>query len=80
MLHELFITHCTNGKSTMNPFKFIKVESEQQLTITSARRIAFFQAGLKLVSPVAVVKLSNIDNRCSTFDGSNNLHLGGWCK
>ena len=24
MLHELFITHCTNGTSIMNPFTFIK--------------------------------------------------------
>ena len=24
MLHELFITHCTNGTSIINPFTFIK--------------------------------------------------------
>ena len=24
MLHELFITHCTNGTSVMNPFTLIR--------------------------------------------------------
>ena len=28
MTHELFITHCTKGTSTMNPFSFINVYTE----------------------------------------------------
>ena len=36
MLHELFITHCTNGTSIMNPFTFIK-DSDNHVTTGSKK-------------------------------------------
>ena len=38
MLHELFITHCTNGTLIMNPFTFIK-DSYNHETLLEARRV-----------------------------------------
>ena len=38
MLHELFITHFTNGTSIMNPFTFIK-DSYDQETLLEARKL-----------------------------------------
>ena len=38
MLHELFITHCTNGTSTLKPFTFIK-DSYNHETLLGARKL-----------------------------------------
>ena len=38
MLHELFITHCTNGTLIMNPFTFIK-DSCSHETLLEARKL-----------------------------------------
>ena len=38
MLHELFITHCTNGTLIMNPFTFIK-DSYNHKTLLEARKL-----------------------------------------
>ena len=39
MLHELFITHCTNGTSIMNPFTFVK-DSYNNETLLEANKLA----------------------------------------
>ena len=36
--------------------------------------VAVFQAGLKLVREEAGAQLSNMDNNCTTSQGSNHLH------
>ena len=38
MLHELFITHFTNGISIMNPFTFVK-DSYNHETLLEARKL-----------------------------------------
>ena len=38
MLHELFLTHCTNGTSIMNPFTFIK-DSYDHEALLEARKL-----------------------------------------
>ena len=38
MLHELFVTHCTNGMSIMNPFTVIK-DSYNHETLLGARKL-----------------------------------------
>ena len=38
MLHELFITHCTNGTPIMNPFTFIK-DSYIHETLLETRKL-----------------------------------------
>ena len=38
MTHELFITHCTNGTSIMNPFTFIK-DSYNHETLLETRKL-----------------------------------------
>ena len=38
MLHELFITHCTNGTLIMNPFTLIK-DSYNHDTLLEARKL-----------------------------------------
>ena len=38
MLNELFITHCTNGTSIMNPFTFIK-DSDNHETLMEVRTL-----------------------------------------
>ena len=38
MLHELFITHCTDGTSIMNPFTFIK-DSHNHETLLERRKL-----------------------------------------
>ena len=38
MLHELFITHCTNSTLIMNPFTFIK-DSFNHETLLEARKL-----------------------------------------
>ena len=50
-----------------------KVKSEQHFAVTSAKRVAVFQASLKVVREEAGVQLSKRDNKCSTSQGSNCL-------
>ena len=48
--------------------------------ITSPKRVAVFQAHLKLVREKTRAKLSNNDNSHSTSQGSNFLSVGGHYK
>ena len=58
MLHELFITHCTNGTSIMNPFTFIK-DFYNHETLLEARKLE------KLEVQLAKSRTANIFNiRC----------------
>ena len=57
-----------------------KVKSEQCFAVTSAKRVAVFQAILKVVREEAGAQLSNKDNKCSTSQGSKCLWEGGHCK
>ena len=50
-----------------------KVKPEQHFVVTSAKRVAVFQASLKVVRKEAGAKLSKRDNQCSTSQGSNHL-------
>ena len=56
------------------------VKSEQYFTGTSAKRVAVFQASLKVVREEAGAQLSNKDNKCSTSQGIKYLWEGGHCK
>ena len=47
-----------------------KVKSEQSFAVTSAKRVAVFQASLKVVREEAIAQLSN-KNKCSTSQGQN---------
>ena len=53
-----------------------KVQSEQHFAVTSANRLAIFQAILKLVIEKAGAQLLSWDNKCFTFYGLNSLHEG----
>ena len=57
-----------------------KVKSEQCFAVTSAKRVAVFQANLKVVREDAGAQLSKRDNKRSTSQGSNHLQEGGRCK
>ena len=57
-----------------------KVKSEQRFAVTSAKRVAVFQANLKVVREDAGAQLSKRDNKHSTSQGSNRLREGGCCK
>ena len=57
-----------------------KVKSEQCFAVTSANRIAVFQASLKVVREEAGAQLSKRDNKCSASQGSKCLWEGGHCK
>ena len=58
MLHELFITHCTNGTSIMNPFTFIK-DFYKHETLLEARKLE------KLEIQLAKSRMARIFNlRC----------------
>ena len=58
MLHELFITHCTNGTSIMNPFIFMK-DSYNHETLLDARNLE------KLGIQLAKSRTASISNlRC----------------
>ena len=49
-------------------------ESEQRLAVTSAKRVAIFQASLKLVKEEAGAQIFKTDNKGSTSQGSKHLH------
>ena len=57
-----------------------KVKSEQCLAVTSAKRVAVFQASLKLVRKEAGVQLPYKDNKQLTSQSSKCLQEGGHCK
>ena len=50
-----------------------KVKSEQHFAVTSAKRVAAFQAISTLVVEETGAQLSNIDNKYLTSHGSNYL-------
>ena len=50
-----------------------KVKSEQCFAVTSAKRVAVFQASFKVVREDMGGQLSKRDNKCSTSQGSNHL-------
>ena len=52
-----------------------KVKSEQYLAVTSAKRVAVFQASLNVVREEAGAQLSNKDNKHSTSQGSKRSML-----
>ena len=54
-----------------------KVKSEQYFAVTSAKRVAVFQASLQLVGEEARSHLSNKDNKHFTSYGSKFLCKGG---
>ena len=54
-----------------------KVKSEQCFKVTTARRVAVFQASLKVVREEAGAHLSKRDNNNSTSQGSKHLQEGG---
>ena len=45
--------------------------------VTTAKRVAVFQASLKVVREEARAQLSNKDNKHSVSQGANCLHEGG---
>ena len=57
-----------------------KVKSEQHFAITSVKRVAVFQASLKVVREEVGAQLSNKENKHSTSQGSKHLWEGGHCK
>ena len=50
-----------------------KVKSEQCFAVTSAKRVAAFQASLKVVREEAGSQFSKRDNKCSTSQASTHL-------
>ena len=57
-----------------------KVKSEQCFAVTSAKRVAVFQASLKVVIEEVGAQLSKRDNKHLTSQGSNCLQEEGCCK
>ena len=53
--------------------------TEQCFAVTSAKRVAVFQASLKEREEEAA-QLSKRNNKCSTSQGSKHLQEGGCCK
>ena len=54
-----------------------KVKSEQCFAVISAKKVAIFQASLKLVREDEKPQLSNMHNKCLTPHRSNHLWEGG---
>ena len=54
-----------------------KVKSEQHFAVTSAKRVAVFQASWKVVREEVGAQLCNKDNKCSTSQGSKCLQERG---
>ena len=62
MLHELFITHCTNGTSIMNPFTFIK-DSHNHETLLEARKLETLEIQLAKSRTARIVSLKCLANK-----------------
>ena len=61
MLHELFITHCTNGTSIMNPLAFIK-DSYNHETLLEARNLEKLDIQLAKSSTARIFNLRFLAN------------------
>ena len=62
MLHELFITHCTNGTSIMNPFTFIK-DSYNHETLLEARTLEKLEIQLAKSRTARIFNLRCLPNK-----------------
>ena len=62
MLHELFITHCTNGTSIMNPFTFIK-DSCNHETLLEVRKLDKLQIQLAKSRTARIFNLRCLANK-----------------
>ena len=62
MLHELFITHCTNGTSIMNPFTFIK-DSYNHETLLEARKLEKLEIQLAKSRTARIFNLRCLANK-----------------
>ena len=62
MLHELFITHCTNGASVMNPFTFIK-DSYNHENLLEARKLKKLEIQLAKSRTARIFNLRCLANK-----------------
>ena len=62
MLYELFITHCTNGTSIMDPFTFIK-DSYNHETLLEARKLEKLEIQLAKSRTASVFNLRCLTNK-----------------
>ena len=62
MLHELFITHCTNSTSIMNPFTFIK-DSYDHETLLEARKLEKLEIQLAKSRTARIFNLRCLANK-----------------
>ena len=62
MLHELFITHCTNSTSIMNPFTFIK-DSYNHETLVDARKLEKLEIQLAKSRTARIFNLRSLANK-----------------
>ena len=62
MLHEIFITHCTNGTSIMNPLTFIK-DSYNHKTLLEARELEKLEIQLAKSRTVRIFNLKCLVNK-----------------
>ena len=62
MVHELFITLCTNGTSVMNPFTFIK-DSYNQETLLEARKLGKLETQLPKPRTARIFNLRCLANK-----------------
>ena len=62
MLHELFITHCTNGTSIMNPFTFIE-DSYNHETLLETRKLEKLEIQLAKSKTARILNLRCLANK-----------------
>ena len=65
MLHELFITHCTNGTSIINPFTFIK-ESYNHETLLETRKLEKLEIQLVKFRTARIFNLRHLANKVTS--------------
>ena len=62
MIHELFITHCTNGTLIINPFTFIKVSYNLE-TLLEARKLEKLEMQLAKFGTAGIFNLRCLANK-----------------
>ena len=58
----------------------VKLNQNNGFAVASVKRVAVFQASLRVVREEAGAHRSKRDNNCSTSQGSEHLWEGGCCK
>ena len=72
MLHELFITHCTNNSLIMNPITFIK-DSYNHETLLKARKLEKLEIQLTKSRTAKISNLRSLANKVTPKNLANQM-------